>query len=182
MLKKLTWLLVLVLAVVWFFFYGGKNTFLKFFYPIQYEEYVEKYAKEYDLDKYVVYSVIHTESKFDEKAVSDAGAIGLMQLMEETAEYCNSEGEFGYNISEQLFDPEVNIHIGCYYLSSLIKKFGSLELALISYNSGPGNVTKWLENDEYSDGEGGLNITPYKETNDYVDKVLKSYKRYKQIY
>lgn len=182
LVRKFVWLLIIVLAVVWFFFYGGKKMLLRFFYPIEYEQYVEKYSGEYDLDKYLVYAVILTESKFDENAVSEAGAVGLMQIMEETAAYCNEKGKMGYSVPENLKDPETNIHIGCYYLSELIKEFKSTELALTSYNGGPGNVARWLENEEFSDGEGGLDITPYKETNDYVKKVLKSYKRYKSIY
>ncbi len=182
MIKKLVWFLILVLTIIWFFFYGGKKMFLQFFYPVQYEEYVEKYAKEYDLDKYLIYAVIHTESKFDEKAVSDAGAIGLMQLMEDTASDYNNKGKFGYIIPEQLLEPDVNIRLGCYYLSELMQRFKKRELAIMAYNAGPGNVEEWLLNDMFSDGEGGLNSTPFKETNDYVDKVLKSYKRYKEIY
>ena len=182
MLKKLAWFLVLILAIIWFFFYGGKKMFLQFFYPIQYEEYVEKYSSEYDLDKYLVYAVIHSESKFDENAVSDAGAIGLMQLLEETASDYNTKGKFDYNLPEQLKEPEVNIRLGCYYLSELMQRFKKRDLAIMAYNAGPGNVEEWLMNDMFSDGNGGLHSTPFKETNDYVDKVLKSYKRYKEIY
>ena len=181
--KTIVWLLILVLAFVWFFFYGGKSMLLQYFYPIRYEEYVEKYSKEYELDKYLVYAVIQTESKFDPNAKSDVGAVGLMQLMEETAKECNEKAEFGYNIPDELENPEVNIRIGCYYLNRLLKILDdNKELALIAYNGGLGNVEKWLDNEEYSDGQGGLNITPYQETNDYVDKVLRSYKRYREIY
>lgn len=182
MRKKLIWLLILALAVVWFFFYGGKGMVMKFFYPMQYSEYVEKYSKEYELDKYLVYAVINTESKFDEKAVSGAGAVGLMQLMEETAKDCNEKGELGYDIPRQLSEAEANIEIGCYYLKYLKDKFGEIELALMAYNGGPDNVESWLEDVRYSDGEGGLKITPYEETNEYVKKVMKNYKRYKEIY
>lgn len=180
--NKIVWFLVLALAVVWFFFYGGKNMLLQYFYPIEYEEYVETYSREYGLDKHLVYAVIHTESKFDPNAVSTAGAVGLMQLMVDTASECNKKGKFGYNIPEDLNNPEVNIRIGCYYLSELLNNFGDTKIALISYNSGIGNAYKWLDDEQYSDGEGGIDITPFKETNDYVDKVLRSYKRYKEIY
>ncbi len=180
--KGVIWLLIIALAVVWFFFYGGKKVLLKHFYPKNYEEYVHKYAKEYDLDEYLVYAVIQTESHFDENAVSDAGAIGLMQIMEETAAECNEKENFGYNIPKDLKKPEVNIRLGCYYLSRLMKIFDDEELALTAYNGGIGNVKKWLDDDNFSNGDGGLEITPYKETNDYVKKVLKSYQRYREIY
>lgn len=181
--KTIVWLLILVLAFVWFFFYGGKSMLLQYFYPIKYEEYVEKYSIEYDLDKYLVYAVIQTESKFDPNVESEVGAIGLMQLMEDTAKECNEKADFGYTIPDELKNPEVNIRIGCYYLNRLMKIFDdNKELALTAYNGGLGNVEKWLDDEEYSDGQGGLNITPYQETNDYVDKVLRSYKRYREIY
>ncbi len=179
----MVWLLILVLAIVWFFFYGGKSMLLKYFYPIEYSEYVEEYSAEYNLDKYLVYAVIQTESKFDPDAVSEAGAVGLMQLMEETANECNEKEDFGYTIPEDLKDPEKNIRMGCYYLSRLLKIFDEdKELALFAYNGGIGNVEKWLDDEEYADGKGGLDISPYQETNDYVDKVLRSYKRYREIY
>ena len=181
--KSLIWLLVLILAVVWFFFYGGKAMLLEYFYPMQYEEYVEKYSKEYELDKFLVYAVIHTESKFDETAISEKGAVGLMQLMEETAKECNEKAKLGYTIPEDLLNPEANIRIGCYYLSKLIKTFNSDEkLALCAYNAGIGNVYKWLDNEDYEDGSGGLKKIPITETKEYVDRVMKSYERYREIY
>lgn len=180
--KTLVWLIIIILAIVWFFFYGGKKTLLQYFYPKQYEEYVVKYAAEYDIDKYLVFAVIQTESKFDPEIVSDAGAVGLMQLMEETAAECNEKAQFGYDIPVDLTDPEANIRIGCYYLSCLLDIFGDEELALIAYNGGMGNVSKWLDDEKFANGSGGLDFTPYKETNDYVDKVMKSYKRYRAIY
>lgn len=156
---------------------------MQYFYPIKYSEPVEKYSKEYDLDKYLVYAVIQAESKFDPNAKSEVGAIGLMQIMEETAIECNEKAEFGYNIPQDLKDPEINIRIGCYYLSRLLDVFeGDKKLALAAYNGGIGNVNKWLDDEAYANGNGGLDITPYQETNDYVDKVLKSYERYREIY
>ncbi len=181
--KTLISLFGIAFLLIWFLFYGGKATLLQYFYPQKYSEYVDKYSEEYDIDKYLVYAVIQTESKFDPNAVSESGAIGLMQLMEETARECNEKEKFGYNIPDDLKDPEKNIRMGCYYLSRLLEVFNDdEELALAAYNGGMGNVEKWLDNDKYADGKGGLDITPYPETNDYVDKVLKSYERYREIY
>ena len=158
---------------------------LEYFYPIQYEEYVEKYSNEYELDKYLVYAVIHTESKFDETAISEKGAVGLMQLMEKTASECNEKAKFGYNIPEDLVDPEANIRIGCYYLNKLSKAFNNNEkLILASYNAGMGNVYKWLDNEVYLDENEELDVKkiPISETKEYVNKALKSYERYREIY
>lgn len=161
----------------------GRETLLKNIYPIKYEEQVEKYSARFGLDKYLVYSVIRTESKFNEKAESDAGAKGLMQLMEDTAAECNKKGKFDYNIPEDIFEPDVNISLGCFYLKQLIDYYdGDITLAITAYNGGSGNVGKWLSDDNLSDGDGGLLDIPFEETKGYVDKVLKSYNQYTKIY
>lgn len=162
---------------------AGRKAVLEFMYPLKYSEFVEDSSEKYGLDSYLVYAVIRTESKFKEKAVSEAGAKGLMQLMEETASECNEKGGFGYNIPEDIFDPEVNITLGCYYLNRLIEGYGGdISLAITAYNGGTGNVKKWLSDSELSDGDGGLLDIPFEETKGYVDKVLLTYNKYKEIY
>lgn len=160
----------------------GKIKVLEALYPLKFSEFVDVYAEEYSLDRYLVYSVIRTESGFDPKAKSGAGAVGLMQLMEKTANECNEKANFGYSIPEDLYDPEKNIRMGCFYLSQLMKNYSDVSLAITAYNGGTGNVKKWLSDETLSDGEGGLSDIPYAETRDYVDKVLKAYDRYVKIY
>ncbi len=157
-------------------------TILKKIYPVEYQEYVEKYADEYGLDKYLVYSVINVESAFNENAISHADAKGLMQLMDKTAAECNKREGFGYNIPDELFNPEVNIRIGCSYLRSLIDTYNDVSLAVTAYNGGTGNVKKWLEDETLIDGKGGLRDIPYAETKKYVKKVFKNYDMYTKIY
>lgn len=160
----------------------GKIKVLKAFYPLKFAELVDAYAEEYLLDKYLVYSVIRTESGFDPNAESGAGAKGLMQLMEKTAKECSDKEGFGYSIPEDLYDPEKNIRMGCCYLGHLMESYGDVRLAITAYNGGTGNVKKWLNDESLSDGEGGLSDIPYAETRDYVDKVLKAYDMYVKIY
>ncbi|MDO4744437.1 MAG: lytic transglycosylase domain-containing protein [Clostridia bacterium] len=155
---------------------------MKKIYPIKYQEYVEKWAEEYSLDKNLVYAVIKVESNFNKDAVSVAGAKGLMQLMDKTAEDCNSKAGFGYLIPSDLFVPERNIRIGCYYISKLIKDYGNAELAVTAYNGGTGNVQKWLEDPALADGEGGLSNIPYEETKTYVKKVFNAFEAYNRLY
>lgn len=151
-------------------------------YPIKYENIVEEYSKEYNLDKYLVYGIIRTESKFDCYATSNVGAKGLMQITSETGADCARKlGIRGYDESS-LFDPEVNIRIGCYYLSYLIGHYRSEETAIAAYNGGMGNVNSWLKDLRYSDGKGNLKNIPFKETRNYVTRVLDAEQKYKSIY
>lgn len=151
-------------------------------YPIKYEHFVEKYSKKYNLDKWLVYGIIRTESRFDVYAVSSADAKGLMQLTDETGRDCAKKtGTSGYT-AEKLFDPETNIQFGCYYLSELIKKYDYLETAIAAYNGGPGNVDSWLKDNRYSFGDGRLADIPFNETKKYVKSVIEARDMYKNIY
>lgn len=172
----------LAIFLLYFLVGNGKTDILKKVYPIKYQEAVEKYADEYGLDRYLVYSVIKVESGFDEKATSNVGAKGLMQLMERTAEECNVKGGFDYSIPEDLYNPEKNIRLGCFYLSSLMKNYEDMELAITAYNGGTGNVRKWLADKSLSDGEGGLSEIPYAETENYVRKIKNTYEMYNKLY
>lgn len=152
-------------------------------YPVKYESVVEKYAAKYDLDKYLVYAVIRTESKFDQYAVSGSGAYGLMQLQTETASDCAEKLNMDPDLPDDLYDPDINIHIGTYYLSWLLERYdGNISVAVAAYNGGIGNVDEWLENNSYSDGSGGLDNIPFPETAGYVKGVNESYEKYCELY
>lgn len=155
------------------------KTIHKLIYPKQYSEYVEKYAEEFDLDENLVYSVIKAESKFNEKAISHKGAKGLMQVSDITRDWAIEELELE---EVDIFDPETNIKIGCWYLNKLYKEFGKLDLVIAAYNGGSGNVRKWLENHDYSEDGEKLHNIPFQETSTYLEKVKNNYKNYKEIY
>ncbi len=176
--------LIILLAVFMLYFLvgNGKEKILKQIYPVEYQEYVEDYAEEYGLDKYLVYSVIKVESNFDPHAISNAKARGLMQLMDKTAEECNEKGKFGYVIPADLYNAQKNIRLGCFYLSTLMNAYGDMELAVTAYNGGTGNVNKWLDDKNLADGMGGLSNIPYTETKEYLEKVVKTYEIYKKLY
>ena len=144
-------------------------------------EYVEKYSKEYDVDKYLIYAIIKAESNFEKEAKSNKGAKGLMQLMYSTAEEVAQK--IGIELTEEnIYEPNININIGTKYISILIQKYGNINLALAAYNAGSGNVDNWInEGTLEKDGTNIENI-PYLETNNYVRKILRDYEKYKKIY
>lgn len=152
-------------------------------YPKKYSEYVEKYSAEYGIPESVIYAVIKAESDFDPRAVSraDPPALGLMQLLEETySDVARMLGETANPLN--IYDPETNIKYGTYYLSYLYRRFENWENTFASYNAGLGNVYKWLEDPEYSDGEGNLTHIPFSETREYVKRVAKYRTKYEKIY
>ncbi len=160
--------------------------FEKLSYPQKYSEYVEKYATEYNVPEEIIYATIKVESSFKFDAESGAGAQGLMQLMPTTFEWLTGDEHLGEFLPpEAVFDPEVNIRYGTYYLKYLHSKFDqNWETAFAAYNGGEGNVAKWLEDSRYSDSEGNLKAFPkeFRETKNYVRKIKKSLEMYERLY
>jgi len=117
----------------------------------QYGEIITKAAEEHGLDPSLIISVIKTESNGDPNAISQAGAKGLMQLIDSTAT------ELGV---QDAYNPEENIMAGSRYLKDMLNRFGDIRTALAAYNAGPGNVMRYN------------GIPPFEETQKYVDKVL----------
>lgn len=156
--------------------------FEKLVYPKKYADYVEVYAERYDLPPHVLYAVIKIESGFDSAAVSDKGAVGLMQFMPETFDWLTNEMLFEHLEDGMRYDPETSVRYGAYLLSHLYKRYGDWSVALAAYNAGIGTVDGWLANSEYADGKGGLKSIPYKETRNYVKKVTKAVAIYDRLY
>ena len=153
-------------------------------YPRKYSELVEKYSAEFGVPESIIYAVIKAESNFDKTAVSSADppALGLMQLQEETYEWVSS-----YLLKEtpsafDIYDPDTNIRNGTRYLAYLYGRFGNWDTVFAAYNAGPGNVSKWLENSEYSDNGETLKYIPFKETRNYVKKVNSFRDTYERLY
>ncbi|MGN1300406.1 MAG: lytic transglycosylase domain-containing protein [Clostridia bacterium] len=172
-------LLIVLLAKV----FNVKTLILKQIYPKKYSEYVEKYAKEYDVDPLLIFSIIKVESNFDEKAKSSSGAKGLMQLMEATATEIANKIDEPLVEQESLLEPEKNIMIGTKYYSELLEMYDeNMLLALTAYNAGIGNVNGWIESGIIKKDGSDIENIPYKETNMYVRKIINNYKIYQSIY
>lgn len=127
---------------------------------LSYDELIRKISRKYNMDPELIKAVIKAESNFNPKAVSRAGARGLMQLMPDTARYLGVK---------DIDDPKDNVDGGVRYLKYLMKKFDNdLSLVLAAYNAGEDVVRKYK------------GIPPYKETKLYVKKVLAYKKKYKE--
>ena len=159
----------------------NKNNIKKHFYKDNYREYVEEYASKYDVDKNLIFAIIKAESNFNENAISNAKAKGLMQVMDSTAKDISKDLQIEVD-EETILIPEINIEIGTKYISMMISKYKSINLALAAYNAGSGNVDKWIENGTLKDDGSNIENIPFKETNNYVRKILRDYEIYKEIY
>ena len=112
-------------------------------YPLRYDSIVRAHAQHYDLDPSFLAAVIEDESKFDAKAKSSAGAIGLMQLQPTTAKGIAIRTGGSKFVLSDLYNPELNVRYGAWYLHHLMLKYGDERLALAAYNAGQENVDRW---------------------------------------
>lgn len=158
--------------------------YLRWQYPLEYEEMIVMYSRKNDLDPALVAAVINQESGFDNTATSNAGAVGLMQVMPGTAGWIADKTEGVDFVLDDLTDPEINIAYGCWYLGHLMERYsGSLILGLAAYNGGAENVDSWVaaavaEGREFS---SVLDI-PYEETREFVEEVNEDAAAYRKAY
>ena len=159
------------------------NNILEAMYPVKYYNYIEKYSTMYNLDKYLVISLIKAESNFEANANSSKDARGLMQIIPSTGEWIAEQMNLVEFSLDKLYDPEQNIFMGCWYLNNLRNEFNNDYVLLLSaYNAGRGNVNKWLKNKEYSKDGKKLDYIPFKETELYLKKIKFNYNVYKFLY
>lgn len=183
--KLLIIFLIIILLLILFGPIKIQNRILEMMYPREYENFVSLYSKEYNVDENLVYALIKAESNFNPDAVSGKSAKGLMQIVDETA--MDVAKALSLNISqeeliERLNDIDLNINLGTKYISMLLEKYENIALALTAYNAGIGTVDNWIEKGTIkSDGSDVENI-PYKETNQYVRKILRDYDIYQKLY
>ncbi len=150
-------------------------------YPRQYMELVEENAEAFEIDESLLYALIKTESGFDKNAVSSVGAKGLTQITPDTFKWLQTKtGEF--HEEDALFDPEVSVYYGAYFLDMLLDEFENTETALAAYHAGRGKVNEWLADPRISPDGVVLENIPYEDTAGYVKRVIKNTEKYKKIY
>ena len=169
----------LALGVIGYF---AADRYMRYSYPIKYENYVERYARENNLDKYLVYAVIKTESGFRADAVSDVGARGLMQIMEDTFDWIKLKSGDESAVYYDMYDPQTNIRYGCILLGYLMDEFGDIETAMAAYHAGRGRVNEWLSDKTISSDGIHLDTIPISDTAHYVSKITKAMDMYIRLY
>ena len=161
---------------------GPVPRYWDFLYPLGYWELVKEQSARHTLDPYLVVALIREESAFGERAVSRAGAVGLMQLLPRTADQIvNASGAGGESVN--LESPAANIKLGTRYLAKMLEEFkGNWVLSLASYNAGPHHVRRWVETRGHRSDDEFIEEIPFSETQQYVKRVLGSYYRYRAQY
>lgn len=171
-MRKLLFVLILAAGVAGGVLYINRTMppwYERIRYPLRYSEYVRVHARQHHLDPALLAAVIYQESKFSSSAKSSSGAIGLMQLTPTTAEgIAIRTGGSAFHTSD-LYDPDINIRYGSWYLDNLFKKYRSERLVLAAYNAGQGNVDDWRAHGE---------PIQFAETRAYIKRV----ERLKKIY
>ncbi len=155
---------------------------LRLTYPMPYRDTIFDQARINQLDPYLVLAVIRVESKFNPAAESKKGALGLMQVMPETAEWIARQTGIPFT-PEMLLDPHYNISIGIWYLNDLRREFGNnWTLVVAAYNGGRGNVRQWLDDGRWDGRLETATAIPYRETRSFTLKVARTYRVYRMLY
>ncbi len=175
---------ILIIAIVLGSIFLISYSYIKYSFRKEYSEYVEKYAKEENVDELLIYSIIKAESGFDKDATSNSEARGLMQLMKNTAAEVAVNNEIDAETVD-LYDPETNVKLGTKYFKTLCDKYdNNIMLALVAYNAGIGNTDKWIKDGIIINDENEIEVAkiPFNETKNYVSKTMNYYSIYQMIY
>ena len=147
--------------------------YLRTRYPLEYAHIVRGHARSHDLDPALLAAVVYVESRFDPNARSEAGAVGLMQLLPATAKGIALRTGGTRFVVADLRDPEINVRYGSWYLDHLRHRYGDTKLALAAYHAGQGNVERWQRE--------GLGIV-FAETRAYLKEVERVRRVYERAY
>lgn len=161
---------------------GLRGEFWRLLFPLGYGDLVREAARRAGLDPFLVAAVIREESSFDPHARSPAGALGLMQLMPETARQVAAGAGLGVAGADGLRDAAVNIALGTRYLAELLQRFADPLLAVAGYNAGPHRVARWLEEFPGLEPDEFVERIPFEETRAFVKRVATSWHHYARLY
>lgn len=152
-------------------------------YPLPFEDRLRARAEPHELDPYLVAGLIRQESEFNPRAVSRAGARGLMQVMPATGASLARRLGISRFSTGRLFEPDISLRFGTYHLKEVIDQFdGDLELALAAYNAGATRAKTWITWEEFPEPAAFVETIPFTETRGYVQAVLRNRETYRKIY
>ncbi|MBD6620211.1 tail length tape measure protein [Komarekiella sp. 'clone 1'] len=159
-----------------------QSTYWQARYPFPYLQQIEKWSTERQLNPLLVTALMRQESRFQPKIKSVAGATGLMQVMPDTAKWIAPQIKLDSKTID-LEDPNDNVMLGTWYLDHTHQQYNNNSLlAIASYNAGPGNVSKWLQNLTKEDPDEFVEDIPFDETRNYVRQVFGNYWNYLRLY
>ncbi|KGE16313.1 lytic transglycosylase domain-containing protein [Paenibacillus wynnii] len=160
------------------------TNWMSWFYPIYYKDEIRKHSQTYNIDPFLVAAIIRVETNYKTGRESKKGALGLMQLMPDTANWALEKAKLPDVSLERLKqEPSANIELGTWYLRSLSRQFDGNRIAVIAaYNAGPGNVQRWLKQGAWDGTEEAVKSIPIGETRHYVQRVIYYYEQYTEIY
>ncbi|PWI58130.1 hypothetical protein BM613_05070 [Sulfoacidibacillus thermotolerans] len=158
-------------------------SFWNLVYPIYYYPVIQREAQVAQVDPFLIAALVRVESHFREDDISHAGAIGLMQLMPDTASWAAQKIGMKKYTRADLALPSINIRLGSWYMAYLLRMFhGNLPEALAAYNAGPNRVRRWLRKGVWSGEEMTINDIPVRETRHFVARVLYTYETFSRFY
>jgi len=158
------------------------RAFWEIIYPFGWRSDVREAAEQAGLDPFFVAAVVREESSYYPRAVSRAGARGLMQLMPGTAQPMAEHRGLDFRNGQLLDEPGANLRLGTAYLARLLREFGDVRVALAAYNAGPRNARQWWQARKTDDVEAWVEQIPFDETRQYVKRVMLGWEEYRRIY
>ncbi|USB32363.1 lytic transglycosylase domain-containing protein [Paenibacillus sp. YPG26] len=181
-LRKKRVLLLLFLGFTLLVFFN--SGWLKLFYPIHYKDEIRAYAQENQIDPFMIAAIIRVETNYKANQESHKGALGVMQIMPDTAQWVIDKANFeDVSLDSLKKEPDKNIQIGSWYLKSLYEQFDGNQIAVIAaYNAGPTKVRSWLKSGKWDGHLDTSKDIPFGETRHYVQRVTHYYEQYVSIY
>ncbi|QHW33942.1 lytic transglycosylase domain-containing protein [Paenibacillus rhizovicinus] len=176
-------LLILVMAMLALLFVRSE-WMSRWLYPVHYREAIAASADNYELDAHLVAAIIRVESNFKPEAVSSVGAVGIMQLMPDTASWAIKKGGFkDVTVESVSKQPEAGIEVGAWYLNELNEQFeGNMYKVIAAYNAGPRRVNEWLSDGTWDGQLESVDQVPFGETRHYIQRVIYYYNKYMKLY
>lgn len=182
--KRRGWLVAGLLLLLAVLYAEQSNGVKQLLYPVAYRDDIRASALTHGVEPHLVAAVIRVESNYKTGRVSNKGALGIMQIMPDTAAWIVEQANYeGVTLDKIRNRADVGIELGTWYLASLLRQFdGNLAATVAAYNAGPGNVRAWLSQGVWDGTLETSDDIPFGETRRYVQRVIYYYNKYKSIY